>query len=142
MANPMRPMSPLGRPPLNRRQVRPPSVVLNTPRSGFGFHRLPRAATYAMSGLVGCTMTLPMCRVSTSPRWVHVLPASVERYMPLPHEVLWRLFCSPVPAQITSGLDGEIATSPKVLTGCPSKIGVQVVPLLVVFHKPPDAVAT
>src|SRR3990172_257973 len=95
-----------------------------------------------MSGLVGCTRTLPICRVSTSPRWVHVVPPSVVRYTPLPHEVLWRLFCSPVPAQMTFGLEGAMATSPNVLTGWLSKMGVHVVPLLMVFHRPPDAVAT
>ncbi len=82
-----------------------------------------------------------MCRVSASPRCVQVLPPSVERYTPFPQEVLWRLFCSPVPAQITSGSDGAMARSPNVLTAWSSKMGVQVVPLLVDFQIPPEAVA-
>jgi hypothetical protein len=51
------------------------------------------------------------------------------------------LFCSPVPAQITFGSDGAMARSPNVLTAWPSKMGVQVVPLLVDFQIPPEAVA-
>ncbi len=55
--------------------------------------------------------------------------------------MLCRLFCSPVPAQMTFGSDGAMARSPNVLTGWSSKIGVQVVPLLVDFQMPPEAVA-
>ncbi len=62
--------------------------------------------------------------------------------MPLPHEVLCRFCCSPVPAHTTSGFEGAMATSPKVLTGCSSKRGVHVVPLFVDFHSPPEAEAT
>src|SRR6266404_3211880 len=78
-------------------QVAPPSVVLKTPRSGFGPHRSPRAATYAMLGSVGWTTMRPMWRVSFSPMCVHVLPASSDLYTPLPHDELCRSLGSPVP---------------------------------------------
>jgi hypothetical protein len=60
----------------------------------------------------------------------------------LPHDVLCRLFCSPVPAYTTLGSDAEMATSPNVLTGMWSKTLRQVCARLVVFHRPPDAEAT
>ena len=52
-----------------------------------------------------------------------------------------RALASPVPTQTTSGFDFETATSPMETVASRSKTGVQVVPLLPVFHKPPDAVA-
>ncbi len=56
--------------------------------------------------------------------------------------MLCRLFCSPVPAQMTFGSEGAMAMSPNVLTGWSSKIGFQVVPLLVEIQMPPEAVAS
>src|SRR6185503_13717411 len=112
------------------------------PRSALAFHRFPTAATYATFGLLGCARTRPMLRVSVRPTCVQLAPASVERYTPPPHEELCRLFCSPVPAQMIRGSPATIARSPNVLSGNPSKIGAQNVPLFVVFQMPPDALAT
>src|SRR5258708_7167249 len=41
-----------------------------------------------------------------------------------------------------SGLDGATATAPRLTVASRSKTGAQVVPLLVVFQSPPEAVAT
>src|SRR5262249_37379885 len=49
---------------------------------------------------------------------------------------------SGVRTKTISGLEGATATSPIETVLCWSKIGVQVMPLLTVFHRPPDAVAT
>ncbi len=59
-------------------QLRPPSVLLNSPRSVFGPHMWPAAATKTMSGLEGSIATRPICRVSFNPMFVHVLPAFVD----------------------------------------------------------------
>src|SRR6185369_9105223 len=59
-----------------------------------------------------------------------------------PKETLFRTFDSPVPTQTTSGLLGASAMSPIESVPWRSKIGFQVTPPLVVFHKPPDALAT
>ena len=83
-----------------------------------------------------------MWRVAASPRCVQVLPASVERYTPLPHDVLWRLFCSPVPTphdvrigerdrDVTERADGLIVEDRR-----PGRS------LVHGFQRPPDAVAT
>src|SRR5688572_5676955 len=84
----------------------------------------------------------PIARVSFKPTCVQVSPASVERYTPPPHDELWRLFCSPVPAQRIRVSPGKIASEPKVLSGCLAKMSFQVVPLLLDFQSPPAAVAT
>jgi hypothetical protein len=58
-------------------QVFPPSVVLNTPRSGFGPNKCPGDATYTVSGFFGSmTMRAIVC-VSLRPMFVNVLPPSV-----------------------------------------------------------------
>src|SRR5215831_5068400 len=62
--------------------------------------------------------------------------------MPSPQEELWRLFGSPLPTQTTEGSEGAMAMSPMVETPSLSKTGSQVVPLLVVFQTPPEAVPT
>src|SRR6266849_11068415 len=72
----------------------------------------------------------------------HVLPPSNDLYAPSPHDELWRLFGSPDPTHTTDGSDGAIAMSPIVDTASLSNTGVHVVPLLVVFHTPPDAAPT
>ncbi len=59
-------------------QVRPPSFDRKTPRSEFGPQAWPSAATYTRSGSVGCTRTREICRVSASPTFFHVAPASVD----------------------------------------------------------------
>src|SRR6188474_600627 len=77
-----------------------------------------------------------MAVVASSPMCVQVLPASMDRYIPFPHEELWRLFCSPVPNQRMLGLPGKMAMSPPVLTGRSSVIEVHVMPRLVDFQTP------
>src|SRR5438876_6498079 len=59
--------------------VRPASLVLNTPRSGFSTQRFPTAATHATFGFVGCSTTRPIDRVSCRPRYVHESPPFVDR---------------------------------------------------------------
>ena len=95
-----------------RLQVRPPSVVMYTPRSGLAPKRWPTAATHTTSGFVGCTITRAMDCVSRRPLCVNVLPPSVDLYIPSPNEELWRLFGSPVPTYRMSALDGAMAMSP------------------------------
>src|SRR5437660_5494250 len=123
-------------------QVLPPSAVLYTPRSGFAPHKCPSAATYTTSGFFGWITIRPMCRVASSPIFFQVFPPSRDLYAPSPQEELWRLFGSPVPTHTTAGSDGAIAMSPIVDTPSLSNMGSQVVPLLVVFQTPPDAVPT
>src|SRR5229473_3984493 len=85
----------------------------------------------------------PMWRVAASrPIFFQVFPPSSDLYAPSPHEELCRLFGSPVPTHTTEGSDGAMAMSPIVETLSLSKIGSQVVPLLVVFQTPPEAVPT
>src|SRR2546430_10590152 len=123
-------------------QVFPPSAVLYTPRSGFGPHRCPSAATYTISGFFGWITIRPMWRVASSPILFQVFPLSSDLYAPSPQQELCRLFGSPVPTHTTEGSDGAIAMSPIVDTLSLSNIGSHVVPLLVVFHTPPEAVPT
>src|SRR6266481_7933869 len=84
----------------------------------------------------------PMWRVARSPMFCQVFPPSSDLYAPSPHDELCRLFGSPVPTQTTDGSHGAIAMTPIVDTPSLSKIGSHVVPLLVVFQTPPEAVPT
>src|SRR5437660_5447235 len=84
----------------------------------------------------------PICRVASSPIFFQVFPPSRDLYAPSPQEELWRLFGSPVPTHTTAGSDAAIAISPIVDTPSLSNTGSQVVPLLVVFQTPPEAVPT
>src|SRR6202521_5818078 len=84
----------------------------------------------------------PMCRVNSSPIFLQVFPPSSDLYAPSPQEELCRLFGSPVPTHTTDGSEGAIAMSPIVETLSLSNIGSHVVPLLVVFQTPPEAVPT
>src|SRR6185312_13477862 len=77
--------------------VLPPSVVLNTPRSGLGANRWPRAAAYTMSGLLGSIRIQVMMCVSPRPTYCHVFPASVDLYIPPPVRTVFRGAESPVP---------------------------------------------
>src|SRR5713226_6418186 len=72
----------------------------------------------------------------------HVFPPSLDLYAPFPHDELCRLFGSPVPTHTIDGSDGAIAMSPMVETPALSNTGSHVVPLLVVFHTPPEATPT
>src|SRR5580693_7285691 len=83
-----------------------------------------------------------MCRVASRPIFFHVFPPSSDLNTPSPHDELCRLFGSPVPTHTTEGSDGAIAMSPMVETLSLSNTGSQVVPLLVVFQTPPEAVPT
>ena len=69
------------------------------------------------------------------------LPPSRDRYTPSPNETLRWLLFSPVPTQTTDGFRGSIVTHPMEYDPSPSKTGVQVVPLLVVFQTPPEQTA-
>src|SRR2546429_4120249 len=84
----------------------------------------------------------PICRVASSPIFFQVFPPSSDLSAPSPQEELWRLFGSPVPTHTIEGADGAIAMSPIVDTSSLSNIGSHVVPLLVVFQTPPEAVPT
>src|SRR5206468_3485259 len=86
--------------------------------------------------------TRPMARVSWRPRYVQVSPPSVERYTPPPHEELWRLLFSPVPAQMIFESRSKIASAPNVLSACLPNTSFQVTPLLTDFQMPPDAAPT
>src|SRR5713226_1084957 len=84
----------------------------------------------------------PMCCESCRPMFVQVLPASEDLYTPLPHDELCRLFGSPVPTHTIAGSEGATVTSPMVETPSLSNTGSHVVPALVVFQTPPEAVPT
>src|SRR6476660_2213348 len=58
--------------------VFPPSVVLYKPRSAFGPHVAPTAATYTMFGFVGWTTIRPTCCVFSSPTDCQVRPPSAD----------------------------------------------------------------
>ena len=83
-----------------------------------------------------------MWRVRSSPRWVHVRPASVERYTPSPCEVITpRIACSPIPAYTTLGSDSATASAPTdEVPSWPSVTLRQVTPASSVFHTPPPTV--
>ena len=72
-------------------------------------------------------MTRAIWRVSTRPRCVQVLPASVDLYIPLPYEICDRMSASPEPTYTTFVSDGATATAPIDAIGCESKIGNHVV---------------
>jgi len=73
--------------------------------------------------------------------FVHVRPASTDLYTPSPQPELCRLVASPVPTHTTLGLDWLTATHPIDATASLWKTGAKVVPLSVVFHSPPVALA-
>src|SRR5512140_3537040 len=118
-------------------QVFPPSTVLNTPRSSFSVHSAPLAATYTTSGFFGWMTMRPIVYVRVSPICCHVSPASTDLYTPVPAAPVRKMFASPVPTHTTSGLDGATVTSPIVADAACSKMGVQLMPSLLVFHTPP-----
>jgi hypothetical protein len=55
--------------------------------------------------------------VFSRPMCDHVLPASVDLYMPLPIEMWLRMNDSPVPTHTTFGSDGATAIAPMDDTG-------------------------
>ena len=78
--NPVVSLSPLS----TRAHVLPPSEVLYTPRSPPERYRGPCAATYTVLGSLASIAMRPMCHVSLSPMFAHVLPPSVDLYTPSP----------------------------------------------------------
>src|SRR5512146_968351 len=102
----------------------------------------PVAATSTTLSFAGSMTMRLMCLESRSPMFVNVLPPSLDFHTPSPHEVLWRLFDSPVPTHTTSGFDCDTATSPIDISPRSSKMGVSTAPLLVVFQTPPCAAPT
>jgi hypothetical protein len=54
-------------------------------------------AAKTVFGFRGSTATLPMCCESARPMCVHVLPASVDLYIPLPNPTESRSDDSPLP---------------------------------------------
>src|SRR5438477_906019 len=84
----------------------------------------------------------PICRVASSPIFFQVFPPSSDLYAPSPQEELCRLLGSPVPTQTIDGSEVAISITPIDDTPSLSKSGSQVLPLLVVFHMPPEAVPT
>ncbi len=102
----------------------------------------PSAATYTMSGFVGCTTMRVMTCVSFSPLNVQLSPPSIDLKIPPPGEIELREFPSPVPSQTWFGSEGEMPMSPVEATRSPFHTRSKVVPLLVVFHTPPAAADT
>src|SRR5215471_3674143 len=108
------------------------------PRSGFGPHAWPSAATYTTSGLVGWIATRLMWRVSPSPRLRQLCPPSSERYTPSPCDTLLRMHASPVPAYTTLGCESDTAMAPTAaVLKNPSETFHQCEPPLVVLKTPP-----
>src|SRR5690242_2642263 len=87
--------------------VRPPSVVLKSPRSGLGPRMLPCAATKTTSGFAASIAIRPMWRDSARPMRVHVFPASIDLNTPSPHRC-GGFSHSPVPTHTMSGFDGAM----------------------------------
>src|SRR5437016_5461813 len=73
---------------------------------------------------------------------VQFLPPSVLLYTPSPYDTEFRGFASPVPTHTIFGSDCDTATSPIDTVASWSNWCVKVVPWLVVFKSPPEAVAT
>src|SRR3954468_18404629 len=91
-----------------------------------------------MSGFVGWMRIFEMASESENPTFAHVLPASLDLYTPSPGMMLPRMHDSPVPMNTMSGFDSDTATAPtEALVNWPSVTGAQVVPLSVVFQRPP-----
>src|SRR3990172_3195359 len=121
-------------------QVRPPSVVLKTPRSVFRLKRSPYAATQTVFGSVGWMRTAPICPALYRPANVHDWPPSVDLNTPRPVETLLRTPSEAVPIQITSGAASKATTEHMEPTGTlPSVSGTQDSPPSVVRKSPPLA---
>jgi hypothetical protein len=87
-------------------------------------------------------MIRAICRDSSRPIFFQVFPASVERYMPSPDEVITpRGACSPMPTYTTFGSDSATAMAPTdPVFMNPSEMFRQVIPMLSDFHTPPPVV--
>src|SRR5579875_405627 len=123
-------------------QFLPPSVVMNTPRVGEGFHGSPSTATHTVFGSCGSTTMLEISPASFSPLNCQVLPASGEKYTPCPSSTSSRGLASPVPSQMSFVFEGASATAPiEALSPCLNTLS-HLMPPSVVFHRPPPAVPT
>src|SRR5690348_3048829 len=123
-------------------QFLPPSVVMNTPRVSLGFHGLPSTATYTVFGSCGLTTMLEISPASFSPLNCQVLPSSGEKYTPWPISTSLRGLASPVPTQMSFGLEGASATAPmEAASSCLNTLS-HLMPSSVVFHNPAPAVPT
>src|ERR1019366_5711323 len=113
-------------------QVLPPSVLRYSPRLSLATWAFPSTAAITRFGSLGSTRMPGICLPSSNPgRCCHVLPASVDLYIPLPPPVL------PVPTYTMSGSDGATSTAPiEEMSWMLSKTGYHVVQALVVFHTP------
>src|SRR3954471_12874351 len=121
-----------------RAQLLPPLVERKTPRSSLLWRTSPCAATSTTFASRGSTTMLGICFVFSRPIRVHVAPASLLLYMPLPSAIPPPVIKSPVPTYIVLPLDGATSTAPITSASFTlSKIGHQVAPALVVFHTPP-----
>src|SRR5205823_9781848 len=86
-------------------------------------------------GSLGSTTVLLILVVSSRPMCIHVLPASIDLYMPSPDEPCTE---SPVPAYTMFASDGATCIAPMLSTLVNrSKMGNHVTPALVVFQMPP-----
>ena len=69
---------------------------------------------------------------------LHVLPASVDPYIPFPGDTLPRGQASPVPTYTTFGSEGATAIAPiDPAMSVSSEIGCHVIPASTVFQTPP-----
>src|SRR5207249_10404920 len=123
-------------------QVLPPSAVRYTPRSGFGAHTWPRAATKTMSGLAGTITIWDTWPTSPRPMNCQLLPASGDMKTPRPSTTSFRGFDSPVPTHTTFGFEGASVTAPIDDVGWSLKTASHESPPSVVFHTPPAAAPT
>ena len=100
------------------------------------------AATYTLLELRGSTTMRWMPLVFSNPMRCQVRPPSKLRNRPSP--MLWELrgLPSPVPTQITSGLDGSTFTAPMDAFGWSSQMEFQLCPALLLFQSPPEAEPT
>src|SRR5260221_7418845 len=96
-------------------------------------------------GSVGGITMRPIAWVFSRPIGFQLIPPSVLLKIPLPGESELRELGSPVPAQTWLVSDGAMASIPIEATPSsplPPNTRRKVVPALIVFQMPPDAVAT
>src|SRR4029079_9949897 len=120
-------------------QVLPPSRVTYRPRSPPSFHNGPCAATQTTFESRGSIAIVEMCSEVFSPMLCQVVPPSSDLYTPSPYCTARCELFSPLPTQIVNGFFGSIVPLPSEYDPSSSKIGFQVVPAFVVFHRPPLA---
>src|SRR5579859_5541081 len=106
-----------------RVHVWPPSALRYTPRWPTLACRSPCAATSTTLGSLGSTSSDGICFELSRPMCRQVCPASTDLYIPSPSSMLPPEGKSPAPTD-----DTDVTAS---------KMGSQVVPALVVFHRPP-----